>query len=93
MSFLEEIWYGNVSPYEAFAEKDSEYSSVLKKVVSNEERIKGELTEKGKEILAAFTDMQRELMCIGTKDAFIYGVRYGVKVVAEALGSTLSESA
>ena len=86
MSFLEEIWYGNLSPYEAFAEKDSEYSSVLKMVVSNEERIKDELTEKGKEILAAFTDMQRELMCIGTKDAFIYGVRYGVRVVAEVLG-------
>lgn len=93
MSILEEIWFGNISPYKAFAEKDSEYSSVLKMVESNEERIKGELTEKGRAILEALTDMQQELLSIGTKDAFIYGVRYGVRVVAEALGSTLSESA
>lgn len=86
MSMLEEIWYGNLTPYKAFAEKDGEYSSVLKIVESNEERIKGELTEKGRAVLEALTDMQQELLSIGTRDAFIYGVRYGVRVVAEVLG-------
>ena len=86
MSILEEIWFGNISPYKAFAEKDGEYSNALKMVESNEERIKGELTEKGRSVLEALTDMQQELLSVGTKDAFICGVRYGVRMMLEALG-------
>lgn len=88
MSILEEIWYGDTSPYKEYFANDAEYSNVLQILVHNEERIKTELTERGKEMLEALTDTQRELMCIGTKDAFIYGVRYGVRVVSEAFGAT-----
>lgn len=87
MSILEEIWYGDHSPYKEFFQNDAEYSNVLELLARNEERIKAELSEKGKEILDALTDTQRELMSIGTKDAFIYGVRYGARVVAEAMVS------
>ena len=88
MSILEEICYGDASPSKEYFANDAEYSNVLQILVHNEERIRTELTDRGKESLEAHTDTQREVMCVGRKDAFIYGVRYGVRVVSEAFGAT-----
>lgn len=87
MNILEDIWFGSITPCEVFAEKDSEFSEVLRTVTTNVERLKPELTDKGKMILTALLDMQQELLSIGTKDAFVYGVCYGVRVAAAAFAS------
>lgn len=87
MNILEDIWFGSITPCEVFAERDSEFSDAVKTVASNVERLKPELTDKGKVILAALMDMQQELLSIGTKDAFVYGVCYGVRVAAEVFAS------
>ena len=51
MKTLNELWYGNISPFEQCNRVDKELKELMKLVVRNREELNGTLTEKQKEML------------------------------------------
>ena len=91
MKAIDELWYGNISPFEQCTRGDKRLKELLKLVVRNREELDGSLTEKQKETLEKFEDCMNEMHSITERDAFSYGFRLGVQLMAEAFLEPLSE--
>ena len=63
----------------------------MKLVARNREELDGTLTEKQKETLEKFEDCMNEMHSITERDAFSYGFRLGVQLMAEAFLLSLGE--
>ena len=57
---------------------------LLKLVARNREELDGKLTDKQKETLEKFEKSMNEMHSITERDAFSYGFRLGVQLMAEA---------
>ena len=84
MTTIDELWYGNVSPFEQCTRGDKWLKELLKLVARNREELDGTLTEKQKETLEKFEECMNEMHSITERDAFSYGFRLGVHLMAEA---------
>ena len=91
MDIINELWYGNISPFEQCTRGDKRLKELLKLVARNREELDGTLTEKQKEILEKFEDCMNEMHSITERDAFSYGFRLGVQLMAEAFLLPLGE--
>ena len=54
MDIINELWYGNVSPFEQCTRGDKRLKELLKLVARNREDLDGTLTDKQKETLEKF---------------------------------------
>ena len=84
MDIINELWYGNISPFEQCTRGDKRLKELLKLVARNREELDGSLTEKQKETLDKFEGCMNEMHSITERDAFSYGFRLGVQLMAEA---------
>ena len=84
MDVINELWYGNISPFEQCTRGDKLLKELLKLAARNREELNGTLTEKQKETLKKFEDCMNETHSITERDAFSYGFRLGVQLMAEA---------
>ena len=91
MKILDELWYGNVSPFEQCIRGDKELKELMKLVVRNREELDGTLTEKQKEMLEKFEDCMNEMHSITEREAVSYGFRLGVRLMAEAFLAPIGE--
>ena len=91
MDIINELWYGNVSPFEQCTRGDKRLKELLKLVARNREDLDGTLTEKQKETLEKFEDCMNEMHSITERDAFSYGFRLGVQLMAESFLQPLGE--
>ena len=91
MDIINELWYGNVSPFEQCTRGDKRLKELLKLVARNHEDLDGTLTDKQKEILEKFEECTNEMHSITERDAFSYGFRLGVQLMAEAFLLPLGE--
>ena len=91
MKTLDELWYGNVSPFEQCTRCDKRLKELLKVVARNREELDGTLTEKQKETLEKFEDCMNEMHRITERDAFSYGFQLGVLLMAESFLLPLGE--
>ena len=91
MDIINQLWYGNVSPFEQYTRGDKQLKELLKLVARNREELDGTLTEKQKEILEKFEDCMSEMHSITERDAFSYGFRLGVQLMAESFLLALGE--
>ena len=66
MKILDELWYGNISPFEQCNRGDKRLKELLKPVARNREEPDGTLTEKQKEIPEKFEE------CITHRGATTY---------------------
>ena len=83
MDIIKELWYGNVSPFEQCTRGDKQMKELLKLVARNKEALDASLTEKQKETLEKFEENMNEMHGITERDAFSYGFRLGVQLMAE----------
>ena len=90
-SILNELWYGNVSPFEQCTRGNKRLKELLKQVARNREDLDGTLTEMQKETLEKFEDCMNEMHSITECDAFSYGFRLGVQLMAESFLFPLGE--
>ena len=81
---IDELWYGNVSPFEQCTRGDKRLKELLKLVASNREELDDTLTDKQKETLEKFEECMNEMHSITERDAFSYGFRLGVQLMVEA---------
>ena len=84
MKAIDEFWYGNISPFEQCTRGDKRLKELLSLMVRNREELGETLTEKQKETLEKFEDCMNEMHSITERDAFSYGFRLGVQLMAEA---------
>ena len=70
---------------------DELLKEVLKLVARNREELDGSLTEKQKVTLEKFEDCLNEMHSITERDAFSYGFRLGVHLMAESFLLPLGE--
>jgi hypothetical protein len=91
MDIINELWYGNISPFEQCTRGDKRLKELLKLVAQNREELDGTLTDKKKETLEKFEDCMNEMHSITERDAFSYGFRLGVQLMAESFLLPLSE--
>ena len=56
MRTIDELWYGNVSPFEQCTRDDKRLKELLKLVARNREELDGTLTDKQKETLEKFEE-------------------------------------
>ena len=85
MKTIKELWYGNISPFEQCTRGDKQLKELLKLVARNKEELDASLTEKQKEIHEKFEENMNEMHGITERDAFSYGFRLGVQLMAEVL--------
>ena len=84
MKTIDELWYGNVAPFEQCTRGDQRLKELLSLVARNREALDGTLTEKQKEILEKFEENMNEMHGVCERDAFSYGFRLGVQLMAES---------
>ena len=91
MKTIDELWYGNISPFEQCTRGDKRLKELLKLVARNREELDGTLTDKQKETLEKFEECMNEMHGITERDAFSYGFRLGVQLMAEAFLLSIGE--
>ena len=82
-SILNELWYGNVSPFEQCTRGDKRLKELLKLVAQNREELGETLTDKQKETLEKFEDCMNEMSALSEKEIFEYGFRLGARIMVE----------
>ena len=88
---IDELWYGNVSPFEQCTRGDKLLKELLKLVARNREELYGMLMDKQKETLEKFEECMNEMHSVTERDAFSYGFRLGVQLMTEALFLPIGE--
>lgn len=83
MTTLENFYYGNIVPAEKDIRRGSEYSKLLNLSVRNEEKLLPTLSEEQKVIFEKYKDCVIEMNSISEKEAFVEGMKLGIKIIAE----------
>ena len=84
MKTIDELWYGNIAPFEQCTRDDKRLKELLKLVARNMEELDSTLTDKQKETLEKFEENMNEMHGVCERDAFSYGFRLGVQLMAES---------
>ena len=88
MTTLEDLYYGNIHPYERDIKKTGRESALLRLVVKNENNLLATLTEQQKEIFQKCKDAESEMHCSFELKSFIEGFRLGMKLTVEGMYCT-----
>ena len=91
MKILDELWYGNIAPFEQSMSGDKRFAELLKLVNQNREELSGALTDKQKETLEKYEETMNEMYNVTEREAFSYGVRLGVRLMSEAFLTNFGE--
>ena len=85
MKTIDELWYGNVSPFEQCTRGDKRLKELLKLVARNREALDGTLADEQKEIFEKFHDCWSEYMSLAEKAIFVYAFKLGGRLMLETL--------
>ena len=91
MDIIKELWYGNVAPFEQCTQGDKQMKELLSLMARNRDELGEGLTEKQKETLEKFEEALNEMHSIAERDAFSYGLRLGIRLMAEAFLQPICE--
>ena len=89
MTTLEELWYGNIIPWEQFVKNNPQLKSQLSVLSKNRDKLTADLTEKQKESLEKYNDTVNKTYSITQLAAFQYGFSLGVRLITESMLTTL----
>lgn len=87
MSIIEDLWYGDIAPWEREIKRSSEYADVLERIVQIEADLHARLNDEEKEILEKFVDCSNEMCCISEREMFVQGFLLGAKLIIEVMNS------
>ena len=91
MSILDELWYGNIAPYERDFKKGDAYAELLGYIVRHEEALQKRMNDEEKEILEKLTECTDELHDIAEREAFVRGFVLGAKIIIEVMNTEPSK--
>ena len=82
---LEDLWYGNITPFEDFLDGRKEFKELMKLMASNREKLEKDFTPEQTEWLAKYDDVINEMHGIAETEAFKYGFRLALNLTVEAM--------
>ena len=91
MKILDELWYGNIAPFEQSTRGDKRFAELLKLVNQDREELVRTLMDKQKETLEKYEETVNEMYSVTERKAFSYGFRLGVRLMTEAFMLGLCE--
>ena len=85
MNIIEDLWYGNISPWERPFKQDSPYAELLALVIRHQEDLLGRLNDEEKEIFEKYSDCTSEMHDLTEREAFVKGFTLGAKMIIEVM--------
>ena len=85
MNILEDLWFGNISPWERPFKKDSAYAELLALVIRHQEELNRRLNDEEKEIFEKFSECSNEMHDLTEREAFVKGFTIGARIIIEVL--------
>ena len=85
MTILEDLYYGNICPWERSVKKESREQKAVQLMVTNEERLRATLTDQQKEMLDKFRDSCNKLLAICERESFVSGYVLATRIMVEVM--------
>ena len=85
-SFLEQLYYGNISPMERSINKHSKLKQIMNVVSDAIEKFNTKLTEEQQKELDKLLCLKTTEACQMELDAFVYGCRYAFRFLLSCMG-------
>lgn len=82
---LEDLYFGDIVPYEKRMSASSELRRLAKRASDCESQLTERLNEEERQLLNVLTNAQQEIDSIAAKENFILGFRLGVRLLAECM--------
>lgn len=82
---IEDLYYGNVIPFEKSFSKNSEYGQINKKAADVREKLEKTLNEEELKLLNEYCDLNGRGSTYLEFDSFLQGFRLGTRLLCEAL--------
>ena len=92
MNTLEDLWYGNIIPWEMFVRNNQQLKGLLSLADKNYDKLIADFTEKQIEMLEKYKDSVNEMNCFTEYAAFKYGFSLGVRLMMESILTELNNS-
>lgn len=84
-SILEQLYYGNISPWENIYPKNPEYRTLWKKACEKEAYLFGKLPTEDEANFTEYQDLVRKAYCMEVYESFSYGFRLGLELLWEVI--------
>ena len=91
MTILEELYNGNVVPWEKFAKRGGEYARLLNELAECSNKLSALLDDTSKELWNKIMDTDRAMEFISEKESFIDGFCLGARIMLEILNRDLTD--
>ena len=85
MTTLEDLYYGNISPWERDIKRGSRMDKLVQLICKNEDGLMSTLTEQQKETFERFKDCQSEICDITARQAFTDGFILATRIMVEVM--------
>ena len=82
---LEDLYFGNIVPYEKRIAADSELRDMVKRAADCETRLAEQLNDGEKQTLDTLISTQHEIDSTMAREYFILGFRLGVRLMTECM--------
>lgn len=82
---LEDLYYGNIRPYESKISAGSELQKMTQRVDECEAQLSEQLDESARHTLEALASAYQEINSINAVENFIIGFRLGVRIIIECM--------
>lgn len=85
MTILEDLYYGNICPWERSVKKESHEQKAVQLMVTNEEKLRATLTDQQKEMLDKYRDSYNKLLAICERESFVVGYVLATRIMVEVM--------
>ena len=85
-SFLEQLYYGNISPMERSIAKNSKLKQIMNVVSDEIEKFNSKLTQEQQKELDKLLCLKCSEACQQEIDAFLYGCRFAFRFLLSCMG-------
>ena len=82
-SILEDLWYGNINPHETVAINNKRFKTLLKEMGTIRDELNETLSDDQRKMLVIYDEKLNEMSSISECEAFIIGVKFGIKLMIE----------
>ncbi|MCL2034731.1 MAG: hypothetical protein FWG94_08375 [Oscillospiraceae bacterium] len=86
-SVLEELYYGNINPGNAFFDQNSDFGKAMKRLSAHEAALNEMLDEPAKSIFSDFLNAHMEINSLTAINKFSYGFKLGMLLAAHVFSN------
>ena len=88
MKMLNELWYGNIVPWEKTFSNDVEYRDAVRRLAETDERLRKTLNPEQTKLLDYTQNAEDELNTVTRRDMFLYAFCLGAGMILDVLEGT-----